>query len=67
MENTSGRASQGGVAAFRRQSIYLPFSASMTPKTAPITPCQVSAVFCTCLGLSRDVRSKPHGFVYDAL
>lgn len=63
MENTSGRASQGGVAAFRRQSIYLPFSASMTPKTA----LQVSAVFCTCLGLSRDVRSKPHGFVYDAL
>lgn len=60
VENTSGRSSQG---AFRR----LPFSASMMPKTVPITPCQVSAVFCMCLGLSRDVRSKPHGFVYDAL
>lgn len=67
VENTSGRSSQGAVAAFRRQSIYLPFSASMTTKTAPIIPYQISAVFCTCLGLSRDVRSKPHGFVYDAL
>lgn len=62
VENTSGRSSQGAIAAFRRQSIYLPFSASMTPKTALITPCQVSAVFCMCLGLSRDVRSKTSRF-----